>query len=72
MAQDPLVLNLFAKWSKNCEAITRMLELKLQENKGVKMINIDIDKFPELAKVMKIKHVPTCYLVYNTQGLDRM
>lgn len=49
-----------------------MLELKLKENKGVKMINIDIDKFPELAKVMKIKHVPTCYLVYNTQGLDRI
>lgn len=35
------------------------------------MLKINIDKCPEIAQALKVKTVPTVYLIYQGQAVDR-
>ncbi len=38
----------------------------------VKMIKVNIDKCPEIAHALQVKSVPTVYLLFQGQAVDRI
>jgi thioredoxin-like negative regulator of GroEL len=36
----------------------------------LKLLNINIDKFGDVAKVFQVKAVPTIYLIYQGKAID--
>lgn len=39
---------------------------------GVKMIKVNIDKCPEIAQALQVKSVPTVYMIYQGQAVDKI
>lgn len=46
------------------------MESKVRGAKDWKLVKMDIDKHPELAQMLKIKAVPTVYLIANGRPID--
>lgn len=46
------------------------MEERVKEMEGVKMVKINIDKCAEIATALKVKSVPTVYLVFQGQAVD--
>jgi thioredoxin-like negative regulator of GroEL len=54
-----------------CKNLTPKLESRIKNSGGqLKLLNINIDKFGDVAKVFQVKAVPTIYLVYQGKALD--
>lgn len=39
---------------------------------NVRMVKVNIDKCPEIAHALQVKSVPTVYLLYQGQAVDRI
>lgn len=61
-----------ATWCGPCKAMDPVLTKLEQEYDNVKIIKIDVDDNPELAKNYKIKAVPTVILFDNGKEIARI
>jgi thioredoxin 1 len=61
-----------ATWCGPCKAMDPVLAKLEQEYDNVKIIKIDVDDNPELAKNYKIKAVPTVILFDNGKEIARI
>lgn len=51
--------------------MTPKLEARVKAAGGqLKLLNINIDKFGDVAKVFQVKAVPTIYLIYQGKAID--
>jgi thioredoxin-like negative regulator of GroEL len=51
--------------------MTPRLEEKVKQSQGqVKLMNINIDKFGQIANIFQVKAVPTVFLVYKGKLID--
>ena len=63
--QKPILLNFFADWSEDCEAIHDQLkDVSAALGDKAKLIKIDVEKNPQLVEVLKVKKLPT-YMLYK-------
>jgi len=69
-SQVPIVLDCYADWCKPCKTLTPLLEEKARGAKGWKLVKLNIDSHPELASMLKIKAVPTVYLIAGGRPID--
>lgn len=68
--KEPIIVDLYADWCGPCKKLTPRLEERVKEMEGVKMVKINIDKCAEIATALKVKSVPTVYLVFQGQAVD--
>lgn len=66
----PIVLDCYADWCKPCKTLTPILEEKAKNAKDWKLVKVNIDKFPQIAQMLKVKSVPTVYLLFEGRALD--
>lgn len=66
-----LVLNFFATWCGPCQMLGAMLKDNFADDKEVKVLRVDIDKFRELAIQYGVRGVPTMFKVENGTITDR-
>lgn len=70
--KDPIILDLYADWCEPCKKLTPKLESRVNSLENVKLVKINIDKCPEVAHSLQVKSVPTVYLIYQGQAIDRI
>jgi len=66
----PVLVDFHAEWCAPCKSQSSILvELSRELNGKLKVIKIDVDKNPEIAKRYQIRSVPTLALFKNGQSL---
>lgn len=67
---DIVIIDFFATWCGPCKMLAPILEKYVEKNNNIKVIKIDVDNFPSLAKKHTIMSVPTL-LFYKNKNLIR-
>lgn len=67
----PVVLQCYATWCQPCKQLAPVLEEMANKAQGSwVLIKMDIDRFGQIAQALKIKSVPTLYLIHNGNAVD--
>lgn len=71
LQSDKLVLiDFYADWCGPCRALSPRLEKFAEANRGtVKVVKVDVDKSPELARLFQIRSIPTLATMKDGKGL---
>lgn len=56
---EKVLVDFYATWCGPCQLISPIVESVAKENKNIKVIKIDVDKFPELSRKYGIMSIPT-------------
>lgn len=68
-----IILDCYADWCKPCQKLTPMLETLTRQFDGkFKLVKLNIDKLPELAKGLNVKSIPALFLISRGNMLDTM
>ena len=69
----PIILDCYADWCAPCKKLTPILEEVTHANGGkFKLIKVNIDTLPQLASGLKVKSIPTLFLIYRGNIIDTM
>ena len=65
-SEIPIIMQAGADWCTPCKKLKPMLEGSAKYFIGeVQCVYMDVDKFPELADFLKIKHIPQTFMLYK-------
>lgn len=56
---EKALVDFYATWCGPCQLISPIIEEIAKENENIKVIKIDVDKFPELSRKYGIMSIPT-------------
>lgn len=56
---EKVLVDFYATWCGPCQLISPIIEEIAKENENIKVIKIDVDKFPELSRKYGIMSIPT-------------
>ena len=65
--KDTVLVDFFATWCGPCKMLTPVLEAYEKNNQDIKILKIDIDSHPDLAKEFAIMSVPTLMVFKDGQ-----
>jgi thioredoxin-like negative regulator of GroEL len=61
-----------ASWCPPCKILKpKLLEAVKRHNGAVELLYIDIDKFQDIAQMLKIQSVPVVYIIKNGMLIDQ-
>lgn len=66
-SQLPVLVDLYADWCVPCKTLSPLLESVILSRKNVKLVKINIDKYPEIAEQFQVESVPTIFGLIGTQ-----
>lgn len=69
-AEGLVLIDFFADWCGPCKLMAPIIHELEEEYREVKFCKVDVDKEPELARLFKIKSIPTVALVKDNTFVD--
>jgi thioredoxin 1 len=71
-SNEPVLVDFFAEWCGPCKAQSPILkEIALELGEKIRVIKIDVDKNPEIARKFHIQGVPTLMIFKKGQQIFR-
>lgn len=68
---QPVIVDFWAPWCGPCKQLTPVIEKAVQEAAGaVKLVKMDIEKYPDIANQMGVKSIPAVVAFSNGQPVD--
>ena len=67
---EVVLVDFFAEWCGPCQMLAPVLE-ELDKEGKVKVIKIDVDEVPELARQFRVMSIPTVMLFKNGQFVKK-
>lgn len=72
-ATQPVLVDCFAQWCGPCRMIAPMLDQLAAEFDGrAKIVKVDVDQSPALARSLRIEAMPTLIMFENGKEVDRI
>ncbi len=70
-SQQPVILDCYADWCQPCKKLTPILEQLTNDANGkFKLVKLNIDTLPQLAKGLNVKSIPALFLIYKGNVMD--
>ena len=67
----PVILQAGATWCGPSQSLKPTLETSAKEFKGhAQYVLMDIDRFPEIAELLEIRHIPQTFMMHKGDLLD--
>ena len=67
-SEKRILIDFFATWCGPCKMLSPILE---EHQSSIKVIKVDVDESPELAREYGIMSIPTLVLLENSQEVKR-
>lgn len=67
---DKTLVDFFATWCGPCKMLSVELEMLAKENNSLKIVKVDVDKCPNIARKFGIMSVPTLLLYKDGNMVD--
>lgn len=67
---EVVLVDFFAEWCGPCQMLAPVLE-ELDKEGQVKIVKIDVDEVPELARQFRVMSIPTVMLLKNGQFVKK-
>lgn len=67
---EAVIVDFFADWCGPCQMLAPVLE-ELNKEGGVKIVKINVDEVPELARQFRVMSIPTVMLFKNGQFVKK-
>ena len=72
LINDELVLvDFYANWCGPCKMLSPLLDELANERSGLKIVKVDVDNCPNIAKTYGILSIPTLIKFKNGQEIDK-
>ena len=68
---DKTFVDFFATWCGPCKMLSVELEMLAKENNSLKIVKVDVDKCPNIARKFGIMSVPTLLLYKDGNMVDK-
>jgi len=70
-SETPIILQAGASWCGPCNMLKPLLKTASAEfGDKVDFVYMDIDKFPEIAEMLEIQHIPKTFMIYKGELVD--
>lgn len=64
-SDKPVLVDFWATWCGPCRMIAPILEELAEENPDVKIVKVDVDENPELARKYQVMSIPALFVIKN-------
>jgi thioredoxin len=72
-SETPILVDFYATWCGPCQMMSGFLDLAKDDLDGtIKIVKIDVDKYPEIASQYSITALPTLVLFKESQPVDKI
>jgi thioredoxin 1 len=71
LGNDLIMVDFYADWCGPCRTLGPMIE-RISEEKNVKLLKVDADKFKDIAASFSVKGIPTVIFFKEGQEINRV